>query len=539
MHIVNSTFHIDKDEIKQIKKSGYAQFPHQLLSYMREAQQVHVNLRELTKCSKELIRHIGQAFKETQVTVLNLDRTIINEHRINKDNLEYVIELIQAFRNTPITKLNLSSTDIQENVSVLIQALRNTEITSLNLTNNGINDEHILALGEALQGTKIKNLYLNNNQITKHAALLVQALQNTFVTTLSLSNNVEDNVGFINENSLDESVHLLAQALQNSQITHLYLRKININKNSLFLLVQALRQTKITLLDLSNNNIGEHLPLLVQALQGSRVTTLDLSYNCILKHAPLLAQSLQGTQVANLILVNDDLNEVEPTPGASSIQAFAQALQGTKVTTLNFSRNRMRATAITLVQSLKDTPVTALNLTNNFIDDETMLKMMPALIKTNIHTLILDDNALNGHSWITELKNTKIHTLSLVNNDLQDLESLAKELTHTSIKCINVRKYVRWKELDLMYIWFDLRVKPHPNELLIQQVTLANCKRDYIHRLSLAEYHASILKELYQAAFPLNTRLFPPQIACLIATFLGYGQDKNLLKRFLNTLKTT
>lgn len=524
MLIANSEFVINEEKIEEIKINGFEYFHHQLLSYTPKIEQIRIYLKNLALCSKEFIRDLMEALKGTQIIVLYL-----RIGSINRDNIEQVIELIQV-QNTSITKLDLRNNDVQEYAPLLIQALRNTDVTSLDLSNNNINDQHILALEEALQDTKLKTLYLNNNKITKQAHLLAAQMRNTSITTLSLGNDFDPAKRAAN--SFGKSAPLFAQALRGSQIMHLHLKKINIDKNTLFAFGQALQGTKVALLDLSVNNMGEHAPLLVQALRGSQVATLDLSYNCISEHILLLAQALQGTQVTTLILANNGFGEQD----SALIMTFAQALRSTKVTTLHFGWNDSSNNAIALVQGLKGTPVTTLDLTGGFIDDENMLEMIPSLCMTNIHTLILNNNALEGRAWITKLS-TKLHALSLGGNYLQGLAAIAVELAYTSVKRMDVRDFVVVKDHDFVYKCLDRNAKASPGEHLIQRVTLVNCRRDYIQRLGLAEYHASVLKELYQKVFPFNTRLFPPKIACLIARFLGHAQDQNLLKRFLNVLK--
>lgn len=534
---------IDKKEIKKIKAEGFVGFNHRLIA--QKIWMFRVCLNALAQVSKSFISDLGQAFQGTAVINLNLDESDIDEN-----NVQYVIELLQALQNTPITKLYLDSNRIAGHAPALIRALRGTQINCVDLSNNNISDNYMLELGEALAGTQITTLYLNNNQINKHAHLLAQALKNTCVTTLSLSNDTHrpDEVEFANSNQLGKKALLFAQALWGSPVTHLHLRGNHIREYAP-LFARALQGTKVTWLDLSDNEIREYTPLFVEALQGTQVTTLDLSYNNIGEYLSLLAPALQTTRITTLNLTENELGKYP-----SAVQAFIQDLPKTQLITLDLTANEMKKYAVALAQNLQNACITSLNLTDNSLTDKKMLKIVKALSTAPVHTLILNENQLSGApkeqtnhtaldsdekiSWIAALRETKVHTLGLANNYLKNLDAIAQDLIYTSVKCINVAKsYLILKQHDQTFQVFGEKSKPE--QILIHQVTLANCRRDYIHQLGLAEHHAYLLKKLYKEVFPSNTQLFPPSIGYLIAKFLGYTQDQNLLKRFLNALKSS
>lgn len=275
----------------------------------------------------------------------------------------------------------------------------------------------------------------------------------------------------------------LGQALQNTKVTTLLLQGIEMNSFSITL-AQALRGTQVHTLVLFNNAIGKHALAMVQALQDTQVHTLCLGKNGIGRYAPAMAKALQNTQVHTLTLSYNSICKYAP--------ALAKALQNTQVHTLNLGNNNISQHAPAFVQ---------------------------ALCNTQVHTLDLSSNGIGGHApaMAQALQGTKIKILDFKYNldcDPKLLAPIAKALTNTSI-C--VFKGVNAPEIEL--------------------VILENRRRIYTQSLKIAEYQGALLKKLYQEAFPWNAVSFPPSIAYRIMKFLGYSNDENLHKRFLNKLK--
>lgn len=524
---------IDEKKIEKIKRAGFRAFNQLLIS--KNIWTIVFKSGAWANVSTGFYTQFGQALQGTKVTVLDFV-----ENEITENNVKHVIELIQALENSPITNLDFCCKKLAHLALSLVQAVRFTKIALLDLTDNNIDDTHCLALGQALQGSKVTTLYLNSNLISKNAHLLAQALQNTQITHLSLDNELNIMQFFPNNNSLSKHAPLFVQALQGTCVTHLYLRGNDLREH-VVTLGQALRNTSVTFLDLSDNGLGEYAPLLAQALRGTKVTTLDLSYNNIAQHAVAFAQGLAGTQVTTLNLRGNGLNE------PLLLFAFAQALQGTRVTKLNLSQNNLSYQVAILAQGLQNTQVNTLNLANNYINDIDVLTLLHSLSKTKVHTLMLDNNTnISNYSWVKCLQGTQVHTLGLARTSFiykfENLKELANalELTANSIKRVDVRSsYLVHERRGILYEYFseEERAQDKSRQRIIQQATLGNCRRDYSQRLLLAEYRGNVLKGLYQVTFPENSRPFPPKIAHLIGEFLGYAQDENLRKRFMNGLK--
>lgn len=307
----------------------------------------------------------------------------------------------------------------------------------------------------------------------------------------------------------------LGQALQGTQVTTLSLICFNIGQYAP-LFAKALQGSLVNKLYLSSNNIGEHAHALVQALKGTKVTKLLLTCNHIGEHAPLLAQALQGSKIDTLELSHNNIAQYAPL--------FVHALYNSKINTLGLGGNHIAQYAPLLAHALKDTQVTSLNLISNNIAKHTV-EFAQALSGTKVTKLILGNNCVEPHviELIQALQNTKVDSLALSRTRIFQINLVAQALTHTSIKRLKVGKIFVNKE----------------NRKKLQQVTLENCRRDYIQRLLLAEQQGSSLAKLYQEAFTDIKLSFPVRLARLIAKFLDYGEDKNLENRFLNGLKKT
>lgn len=249
----------------------------------------------------------------------------------------------------------------------------------------------------------------------------------------------------------------------------------------------------------------------------------DVFYNVSTDFIRQFTQTLCNTQVTTLRLSHNQAEQFE--------LCLAQALPGTPVKVLDLSYNQIRTLAPEIAKALQGSVVTKLDLAHNAIISDAIFS---ALQHTQVNTLILKGNRLKSCN-LALLNCTKVDTLSLAHMRLNHTFSfMAQDLPHTSIKRINVKKCFFPTPHGSPPTVFYLE-----KEEALQKITLDICRRDYVQRLALAEYQGSILKVLYQSAFPENTRPFPPAIAHMIAKFLGYNEDNNLVKRFCQGLKET
>lgn len=387
-------------------------------------------------------------------------------------------EGIQAFEKILLSK-NLTMDNLITNKGsyALIQALCNPQIHTLDLSYSYVG-EHAVALAKALCHTQAHTLNLRCTFINEHAVAMLQAFHHTQVHTLNLSCN-------------------------------------NFGKYAVTI-AQALHHTQVHTLDLSYNSIGEHVPAMVQALHNTRVHTLILKENHIGEHAAAMAQALCHTQVQTLIVSENHLGE--------HAVAMAQALCATSLRKLDLAYNDAQEYALAIVQALCNAQVYILLL--DAVPENT-LQFVKALSKTKITTLGLDFNAVDLHvalKFFKSLQETKLNTLYVrkllclrgLGHEIHKLhEPLRKSLATTSICFMKGAEYL-------------------PG---IEAVILENRRRVYVQRLHIAEYHGAFLKELFQKVFPENDRPFPPSIAYRIMKFMGYNNDKNLEKRFLDKLK--
>lgn len=347
------------------------------------------------------------------------------------------------------------------------------------LTSTVQKNAQLVSLGvdvvQALQATLVRSLVLELRSLTaEYLPAFVQALHNTQIHTLILK-----------DRAIAKHALAVAQALHNTHVHTLDLSYNNIG-NYAPAVAQALHNTRVHTLNLSYNNIAEHAPALAQALCNTRIHTLDLNGNGIRQHGPAMAQALQNAPVRILSLKDNDLAWYAP--------ATMRALQNTQVHVLDLTDNRIANGAPLFAQALQTSNITVLDLSDNNIDNHTMLEFFQALQGAKVKTL-----HLSGSLFSRE----------------QPYQQMAEALANTSVCSIEGCIY--------------------PKE--IKQAILDNRRRIYVQCLNTAEYQGAFLKKLYQQSFPWNRVTFPLSIARLIMQFLGYEEDENLQKRFLNKLR--
>lgn len=324
--------------------------------------------------------------------------------------------------------------------------------------------------------------------LTKEMITKLEADRDAFKNYLCFENIVEIEIDGISLRirELSSSFYMhLGQALKGTCVTTVSLVSIKIAQQA-SLLGQALEGTAVTTLKLCNTHLGECAVILARVLHKTSVSTLSFSANNIGQYAPALVMALQNTKVSALSLMKEGI--------AKHIGRLMQALQFTKIVTLNVSQNAFHKRSIMLAQGLKNTAV---------------------------NKLILEDDWLFSCSieFMHALKDTQVTALSLRHCGCFYNKVFVQALINSKIKSLHLEDY------DNM------------NEEKIHKILLENCRRDYIERLSVAEYHGMVLKTLYRETFPENTLSFPPSIARLIGKFLGHEVDPNLFKRFLQAVK--
>jgi len=211
------------------------------------------------------------------------------------------------------TTANFSGDDLKLANAILLasdlsQAVVSTSLTEIDLHQNGLKDEGVIAICEAVQSnkeTKLASLTVSQNDIRPAGAASVAAMVAVVgsVTSIDVSHNSFDqaasleliaamkgksmvSIGMVKCNLRVEGAKSLADLVMvTPSLTNILVGENNWGDECTTILCDALRESKVTNvqeLDLSFNRIGPEGAKAVAAMAavvGSSLTALDVQYN--------------------------------------------------------------------------------------------------------------------------------------------------------------------------------------------------------------------------------------------------------------------
>ena len=304
-------------------------------------------------------------------------------------------------------------------------------------------DVNFYNLAQALKCTHIKSVSLDGNVLGSDKIVeFVKGLKDTEVTSIELAGNNID----------DQGLAKLGEALKYTMVTDIDLSRNHIGNLGVAKFGENLKHTKIQKLNLSTNGIeSSGAKALGEGLQESMVTSVDISCNYICSDGALmLIAALKDTKVTHL-----DLHATNIT----DILAIGNALQRTRITELNLSRNKIESDIIAFGEILKDKKITKLSLAHTHLNSEAAIAIVKTLRDTNVTDLDLSGNNISSDGIVKigdALKNTKINTLTLANNNIctEDAVILVKSLRETEVSSLDLSfNGITSSDLELRTLW--------------------------------------------------------------------------------------
>ena len=230
-------------------------------------------------------------------------------------------------------------------------------------------DVNFYNLAQALKCTHIKSVSLDGNVLGSDKIVeFVKGLKDTEVTSIELAGNNID----------DQGLAKLGEALKYTMVTDIDLSRNHIGNLGVAKFGENLKHTKIQKLNLSTNGIeSSGAKALGEGLQESMVTSVDISCNYICSDGALmLIAALKDTKVTHL-----DLHATNIT----DILAIGNALQRTRITELNLSRNKIESDIIAFGEILKDKKITKLSLAHTHLNSEAAIAIVENFIRNRYY----------------------------------------------------------------------------------------------------------------------------------------------------------
>ncbi len=200
-----------------------------------------------------------------------------------------------------------------------------------------------------------------------------------------------------------------------------------------------LLENNVSILNLACSVHNRNLRLLGLALKGTKVTTVNLSRNQIkIEAARDFVQALEGTQVTTVDLSFNEL-------GDAGAKDFGLALKDTQVLAVDISLNNIGDTgAIDFGLALKDTKVTTVDLSGNAIGDAGAKDFGQALKGSQVTTVELSRNKIGdagARDFGKALTGSQVTTVDLGSNEIGDegAKDFIRALTGTQVTTVDLR----------------------------------------------------------------------------------------------------
>ena len=350
---------------------------------------------------------ILQALMEnSKLKALNLNSNYMTG-RVVKD-LANVIK-----NNYNLQKLGLENNNFGPSASVILQALKNSQLEVLNLSNNNMTGQVAEDLANVIQNNSgLEELYVSNNNLGPSACMILQALkQKSNVKILYLHNT------FMTGKIVEELANVIKY---NSDLEQLGLEN-NKLRPSATVILQALKEnSQLKVLNLSNNNmtgqVAEDLANVIQ--NNSGLEELYVSNNNLGPSACMILQALkQKSNVKILYLHNTFMT-------GKIVEELANVIKcNSNLEQLGLEDNKLGPSATVILQALKEnSQLKVLNLNNNNMTRQ-VAEDLANVIKNhcNLEKLFLANNNLGPSAIVilqALLKNSKLNLLNLTSNNM-------------------------------------------------------------------------------------------------------------------------
>ncbi|WP_341816935.1 hypothetical protein [Wolbachia endosymbiont (group A) of Agelastica alni] len=329
---------------------------------------------------------------------------------------------------------------------------------TLDLFNTCLNNSLIETLVEFLSTQEVDVLDLSFNELESEGVKkLIDALVNSkrTVSFLNLSDNTIGSNG-----SESGAISSLARLIENNNVVHLAISDVAMTPNDFSKIFYALKNnTSIEKLDLSQNKIEggfneEIVGVMVDILyRHPTLTVLDLSntgitdntIKSIVEKAEKDCAEEMQPNIKNLYIREGEITE----EGMESLVKFVT--QAKKLESLSLSANPIGTGVDKLIDMLKDTNISTLELCNISLrcdksNTKNIAKMMADLIdRSKVKILDLSYNDLNAEtiekifSTISSRKEKMLEKLNLSGNEIEEKEqaglpsAISKSLTNNNV----------------------------------------------------------------------------------------------------------
>ncbi|XP_044733605.1 uncharacterized protein LOC123296209 [Chrysoperla carnea] len=291
-------------------------------------------------------------------------------------------------------------------------------------------DEGVKYLSKSLKNSQITTLDLSHNHIGCNGVrYLTQVLRDTQISTLILTAN----------SILDDGVKCLSDSLKDTKINQLNLSKNKTGYDTAQYLNEILIDIKIKSLDLDIHYTedGDINKCISQRLNGDHIIITLYNNKISVIVAQYLNKILQNKTIAKLTIVSRTRN-LE----ADDARYLVQTLKDTQITKLDMTRSKIGYdAALYLNEMLNDTTIVFFHIDIQYIEDGNVKKYISQrsycdFKKINI-TLHNNKIGINGAQYLNKIcQNKTIAELTLNDEDLEadDAHYLAQAFKDTVIR---------------------------------------------------------------------------------------------------------
>ena len=360
---------------------------------------------------------------------------------ISKNNVgEEVADDIAVFSkcNTNLKELDFQDNNLKTSGIIKIaEALQNNFISTLtvfNISNNNVTEGAAHYVGAALsRNTQLKELYLDNNSFNTKGAIKIAHVLQTFstLTVFSISNN---NVG---EEATDD---IAAVLLRNTQLQQLHLDNNNFMTRGMIEIAKALHDTfTLTEFNVGSNSIGREAADIIATVlsHNIRLKLLNLNNSSFMTEGMIkIAKALTNTSNLTVFsIINIGVDE----RAAGDIAAVLS--HNTKLQRLDFGYNSFRSAGmIKISKALQNiSTLTTIAINNNGVDDKAANDIAAVLShNSELQELDFGYNSFKSPGMIRiakALTNMRTSTLTIfaINNNGVD-EKAADELAEVLLR---------------------------------------------------------------------------------------------------------
>lgn len=309
-----------------------------------------------------------------------------------------------------LTHLHLADNLLSDlGLSHLSQALSNSSLQSINVANNQFSDSGLQSLAAGVQSSRVHTLDISGHSFSAQGLLYFSdTLKKSSLKELTLQHSDLESEGLVslqaclkNLNFLDISDNLLIdkdipflfKQVSESHLNTLILARNEFTDQAAHRIAQGLPTTGLQAFDFSGHALSkEGFTDLANTLPHSHL----LSFSCELcqLNDDKVTQLTEVFANASSTLQSLNLNKNQLTE--RSVLNWLKMSSNTNLTSLSLNNNAVSSInqSTSFAQALSKTPLTALDLSENYLDTQFFNELATVLAQTKLQTLNLSHNKL-------------------------------------------------------------------------------------------------------------------------------------------------